>query len=56
MGPEAAPPGTSEHGFGRAVDLATPEMRRAVDLIGGRFGWAKTEAPTEWRHVNYAPG
>lgn len=55
-GPEAAPPGTSAHGLGKAVDLATPEMRRAVDLLGRRFGWAKIEAPTEWNHVNYVGG
>lgn len=53
-GPLAAPPGGSAHGEGRAVDLATPEMRSAVDSIGGRFGWAKVEAgAAEWFHVNY---
>jgi LAS superfamily LD-carboxypeptidase LdcB len=52
-GPEAAPPGTSAHGLGKAVDLASPEMRRAIDVLGRRFGWAKIEAPTEWNHVNY---
>ncbi len=55
-GPEAAPPGTSAHGLGKAVDLATLEMRRALDKLGGRFGWAKTEAPSEWNHVNYVGG
>lgn len=52
-GPPAAPPGTSAHGLGDAVDLATPEMRRVVDQIGGDFGWEKVEAPDEWWHVNY---
>lgn len=52
-GPEAAPPGTSAHGLGKAVDLASPEMRRAIDALGRRFGWAKIEAPSEWNHVNY---
>jgi LysM repeat protein len=52
-GPFAAPPGTSAHELGTAVDLATPEMRHVVDLIGARFGWGKVEAPTEWWHVNY---
>ena len=55
-GPEAAPPGTSAHGLGKAVDLARPEMRKAVDKLGGRFGWAKTEAPSEWAHINYVGG
>ena len=52
-GPVAAPPGTSAHELGTAVDLATPEMRHVVDLIGARFGWEKVEAPTEWWHINY---
>jgi D-alanyl-D-alanine carboxypeptidase len=55
-GPEAAPPGTSAHGLGRAVDLASFEMRKAVDRLGPRFGWAKTEVPSEWGHVNYVGG
>jgi len=53
VGQEAAPPGTSAHGLGRAIDLALPEMRRAIDTLGPRFGWAKTEAPQESAHVNY---
>jgi LysM repeat protein len=55
-GRPAAPPGTSAHGLGKAVDLALPEMRRAVDKLGWRFGWAKTEAPSEWGHINYIGG
>jgi LysM repeat protein len=50
----AAPPGGSAHGDGRAVDLATPPMRGAIDRIGARFGWAKVEGgPEEWFHVSY---
>lgn len=52
-GPLAAPPGGSAHGAGRAVDLASPQMRQAVDQIGARYGWAKVEAADEWFHVNY---
>lgn len=55
VGPPAAPPGTSNHESGLAVDLETPEMRSVVDQIGLSFGWGKTEAPSEWWHVNYAP-
>jgi LysM repeat protein len=55
-GPEAAPPGSSAHGLGKAVDLASPEMREAVDKLGPRFGWVKTEAPSEWGHINYVGG
>lgn len=49
----AAPPGTSSHEYGYALDLADPSMRTVVDEIGANYGWAKTEAPDEWWHVNY---
>jgi len=49
----AAPPGTSSHEYGYALDLADPSMRSVVDEIGGDYGWGKTEAPEEWWHVNY---
>jgi LysM repeat protein len=52
-GPPAAPPGTSNHERGTAVDVETPEMRWVVDQIGHLFGWGKTEAPDEWWHVNF---
>jgi LysM repeat protein len=54
-GPLAAPPGTSAHEVGTAVDLETPEMRAVIDQIGWGYGWGKTEAPDEWWHINYAP-
>ena len=41
VGPPAAPPGTSEHNLGTAVDLPTEEMRSVVDSIGGAYGWGK---------------
>jgi LysM repeat protein len=53
QGPLAAPPGTSAHETGRALDVATPSGRQAVDLLGAPFGWQKIEAPTEWWHVSY---
>jgi LysM repeat protein len=49
----AAVPGTSSHEYGIAVDLADPSMRTVIDEIGGNYGWAKTEAPDEWWHINY---
>lgn len=52
----AAVPGTSNHGWGRAVDLAAPWMRSWIDAHGARYGWRKTEAPGEWWHVNYVGG
>ena len=49
----AAVPGTSSHEYGIALDLADPSMRTVIDEIGSRYGWAKTEASSEWWHVNY---
>ena len=54
----AARPGTSNHGLGLAIDLATERMRGIVDEIGAPYGWAKrwSDAPTEWWHLKYRPG
>jgi hypothetical protein len=52
----AARPGTSNHGWGRAVDLAAPWMRTWIDQHGAAYGWRKIEAPSEWWHVNYVGG
>lgn len=49
----AAPPGTSAHETGTAVDLESESMRAVIDEIGPAYGWGKTEAPDEWWHVNY---
>lgn len=49
----AAIPGTSNHGLGVAVDLREPWMRSWIDAHGAPYGWRKTEAPSEWWHVNY---
>jgi murein DD-endopeptidase MepM/ murein hydrolase activator NlpD len=53
QGPLAAPPGTSEHEYGRALDVATPSGRSAVDQLGSPYGWTKWDAPSEWWHVDY---
>jgi LysM repeat protein len=52
----AAVPGTSAHEYGYALDLADPGMRTVIDQLGPSYGWGKTEAPTEWWHVNYVGG
>lgn len=54
--PLAAQPGTSNHGWGIAVDLAEPWMRSWIDENGSKYGWRKTEAFSEWWHVNYVGG
>lgn len=51
--PLAAKPGTSNHGWGLAVDLAATWMRSWIDEHGARFGWRKLEAFSEWWHVNF---
>jgi LysM repeat protein len=57
QGPLAAPPGTSAHERGVAVDVAEPIMRQIIDEIGAQYGWAKTsDAPNEWWHVVYVGG
>lgn len=55
-GPEAAEPGTSNHGLGAAVDLSKEWMRKWVDEQGAEYGWRKTEAPKEWWHVTFVGG
>ena len=54
----AATPGTSNHGWGLAVDVATMEMRNLIDRIGAEYGWAKkwSDAPSEWWHLKWLAG
>lgn len=54
----AAIPGTSNHGLGLAIDLATEEMRRIVDKIGEKYGFAKkwSDAQSEWWHIKWREG
>jgi hypothetical protein len=52
----AAVPGTSNHGLGLCVDLEETWMRAWIDEHGGEYGWRKTEASSEWWHVNFVGG
>lgn len=54
----AARPGTSNHGLGLAVDLATQLMRTIVNKIGAKYGFAKkwSDAANEWWHIKWKPG
>lgn len=54
----AAYPGTSNHGWGLAIDLASPRMRQIVDMIGAKYGFAKrwSDAPSEWWHIKWRAG
>jgi len=57
----AAVPGTSNHGWGIAVDLPTPAMQAAVRKYGSEYGWGIrgggpwTDAPSEAWHTTYNP-
>lgn len=57
-GSNAAEPGTSNHGLGLAVDLATRVMRSLIDRCGKHFGWAKvwSDASWEWWHLKWRAG
>lgn len=54
----AARPGTSNHGWGLAVDLGSRYMRALVDRHGAPYGWAKkwSDASWEWWHIKYRAG
>jgi len=57
----AARPGTSNHGWGLAVDLPTPAMQAAVRKFGPEYGWGirgaslGSDAPSEAWHALYHP-
>lgn len=58
-GPIAARPGTSNHGWGKAVDVPTPAMQAAMRKYGASFGWGiagnrlGSDAPSESWHSTY---
>lgn len=51
----AAKPGTSNHGWGLAVDVATQSMRQMIDRIGAKYGYSKrcSDAQSEWWHIKW---
>jgi hypothetical protein len=53
----AARPGTSNHGWGVAVDVPQPVMASLINRYGADYGWQKrwSDAPSEWWHFKYAP-
>jgi len=61
-GARAARPGTSNHGWGIAVDLQTAAMQAAVRECGHLFGWGirggrlSSDAPSEAWHSTWHPG
>jgi peptidoglycan hydrolase-like protein with peptidoglycan-binding domain len=57
-GNPAAYPGTSNHGWGRAVDVLTTLMAALIRRIGRIFGWSWDEGRRvgEWWHFRYVGG
>jgi D-alanyl-D-alanine carboxypeptidase-like protein len=51
----AAVPGTSNHGWGLAIDVHAPLDRTYLDRFGSPFGWAKqwSDAPSEFWHIRF---
>lgn len=52
----AAYPGTSNHGWGLAVDIPNAWEQSWIREHGPHFGWEKTEAFSEAWHFTYVPG
>lgn len=52
----AAVPGTSNHGWGTAVDIDASWEQAWIYAHGKPFGWQKTEAFSEAWHFNYVGG
>lgn len=54
----AAYPGTSNHGWGKAVDVATTTMAYYINKYGARFGWSHAEGARvgEWWHFTFVGG
>lgn len=52
----AAYPGSSNHGWGVAIDIPNGWEQEWMRQNAGRYGWAKTEAMSEPWHWNYVGG
>ena len=54
----AAVPGTSNHGWGLAVDTPDSRYWDMIQRIGAKYGWQKawSDAPSEPWHVKYRAG
>ena len=54
----AAVPGTSNHGWGLAVDVATPAMADAINKYGAAYGYQKkwSDGAGEWWHFKFREG
>ena len=48
-----AKPGTSNHGWGEAVDMANSEEQSWINSNGSTYGWCHGEVPEESWHFTY---
>lgn len=55
-GSEAASPGTSNHGWGRAIDVSGGAAKKWVKENGEKYGWCWGEAPSESWHFTFCGG
>jgi LAS superfamily LD-carboxypeptidase LdcB len=46
--PGAAPPGTSAHGWGIAIDISSPGAQQWIGRYGSRYGWYSTVSNEPW--------
>jgi len=46
--PGAAPPGTSAHGWGIAIDISSPGAQQWIGKYGGQYGWYPTVSNEPW--------
>lgn len=46
--PGAAPPGTSAHGWGIAIDISSPGAQQWIKKYGGQYGWYSTVSNEPW--------
>lgn len=53
--PGAAPPGTSAHGWGIAIDISSPGAQQWIRRYGGQYGWYSTVSNEPW-HFEWKGG
>ena len=53
--PGAAPPGTSAHGWGIAIDISSPGAQQWINRYGAKYGWVPTVSNEPW-HFEWRGG
>jgi GH24 family phage-related lysozyme (muramidase) len=57
-GSNAATPGTSNHGWGLAIDIPQTVQQKMINRIGAKFGWQKKWSDASWEpwHFKWKEG